>query len=60
MAFKWMHIPNDDTQKIPSVDCNKWLKHLDTQLYDPTNKGLINDPKVVKHIVLFFPGSKAM
>ena len=30
----------------PSVDC--WLKHLDTQLNEPTDQNLIKDPKVVK------------
>ena len=26
---------------IPSVDYNCWLKHLDTQLKEPTNQNLI-------------------
>ena len=33
-----MYIPNDDTQITPSVDYNKWLKLLATQLNEPTNK----------------------
>ena len=28
---KLMYVTNDDTQKIPSVDKNLWLKHLNTQ-----------------------------
>ena len=30
----------------PSVDC--WLKHLDTQLHEPTDQNLIKHPKVDK------------
>ena len=41
-----MYIPNDDTQKItPYVDYNQWLKRLDTQLTEPTNK---NSQKEIK------------
>ena len=37
------------THKItPSVDYNKWLKRLNTQLNKPTNQNLIKVPKVVK------------
>ena len=34
----------------PSVDYNKWLKRMDTQLNEPTNKNSIKVPKVVKPI----------
>ena len=34
MADKLIYISNDDTQFTPSVDYNKWLKRLDTQLND--------------------------
>ena len=32
----------------PSVDYNKRLKRLDTQINEPTNENLIKVPKVVK------------
>ena len=32
----------------PSVDYNQWLKHLDTQLKEPTNKYSIKVPKEVE------------
>ena len=32
----------------PSVDYNKQLKRLDTQINDPTNQKLLKVPKVVK------------
>ena len=32
----------------PSVDYNKWLKPLDTQLNEPTNENLIEVLKVVR------------
>ena len=36
------------THKItPSVDYNLWLKRLDTQLNEPTNKDSIKVPKVI-------------
>ena len=35
MADKFMYISNDDN---PSVDYNEWLKHLETQLNEPTYK----------------------
>ena len=34
MANKWMYIPYHDT---PSVNYNKLLKSLNTQLNEPTN-----------------------
>ena len=44
-----MYIPYEDTSKItPSVDYTLWLKRLDTQHNDPTNKNLIKVLKVVK------------
>ena len=41
------YIPNDDTQNYPSVDNNKWLKRLETQLNEPTNQ---NSLKVFKFV----------
>ena len=40
MDDKLMYIPNFDTRDRikPSVDYNQWLKRLDTQLNQPTNK----------------------
>ena len=32
----------------PSVDYKYWLKRLDTQLIEPTNKNSIKVPKVVE------------
>ena len=32
----------------PSVDYNKWLKGLDTQLIEPTNQDSVKDSKVVE------------
>ena len=32
----------------PSVDYDKWLKSLDTELNEPTNQNLIKVPKVVR------------
>ena len=43
-----MYIPNDDTQIAPSVYHYKWLKSLDTQLYEPTNQNLMKVTKVVR------------
>ncbi len=43
MANKLMYFPKDLT---PSVDYNKWLKYLDTQLNELTNKNSIKIPKV--------------
>ena len=38
-------------QKItPSVDYNQWLKHLDTQLEEPTNQNSIKVPKFQQQI----------
>ena len=40
-----MYTPNYDTQDYPfCIDSNKWLKRLDTQLYEPTN---LNSIKVL-------------
>ena len=33
---------------FPFVDYNKWSKHLDTQLNEPTNKNSIKDRFVVR------------
>ena len=44
MANKLMYIPNYDTKNTPSVDYNYWLKRLDIELHDPTNKNLIKVP----------------
>ncbi len=48
MADKLMYITNDEYKITPSVDYNKWIKRLDTQLNEPTNQNAIKDPKVVK------------
>ena len=37
MVDNLMYILIDDTQITPSVDYNKWLKCLDTQLNKPKN-----------------------
>ena len=41
-------IPNKDTQNYPSLDYNKRLKHLDTQLNEPTNPKFHKSSKNVK------------
>ena len=38
MAYNLKYIPIDNTQNSPSVDFNKWLKRLDTQLNESTNQ----------------------
>ena len=43
-----MYIPNYDTKITTSVDYNKLLKCLNTQLNEPTNKNSIKVPKVIK------------
>ena len=48
MADTFMYILNYDTQMALSADYNRWLKHLDTQLNEPTNQNSIKAPKVVK------------
>ena len=49
MAENLKYIPNDDTQYQPfSVNCNKWLKCLDTQPNEPTGQNAIKVPKVVR------------
>ena len=48
MADKLLFIPIDDTKITPSVDHNKWLKRLDTQLNEPTNQNSIIIQKVVE------------
>ena len=45
MADKLLYIPIDDTKITPSVDHNKWLKRLDTQLNEPTNQNSRKVPK---------------
>ena len=45
MADEFMYIPNDDTQITPSVDNNKWLKRLDTQLNEPTKSKFTKSPQ---------------
>ena len=44
MADKFVYISNDHTQNTPSVDENKWLKRLNTQLNESTIK-ITKDPK---------------
>ncbi len=49
MADKLIYIPKIMIHKIiPSVDYNKWLKPLNTQLNKPTNQKSIKVPKVVQ------------
>ena len=48
MADKLLYIPNDYTQITHSVDNNKWLKRLNTQLDQPTNQNSITERRVVK------------
>ena len=48
MAEKFMYISNDDTQNYPSVDYNKRLKRLKTQLNEPTNTIQYKVAEVVK------------
>ena len=45
MTNKLMYISNDDTINFPFLDYDKWLKHLDTRLNEPTNQ---NFKKVYK------------
>ena len=45
MANKLMYIPNEDTQNIPSVDKNQWLKRVNTQLNETTNQNSLKPPK---------------
>ena len=42
-----MYIPNEDTQITTSVDYNKFLNYLDTQLNEPANQDSVKVPKVV-------------
>ena len=42
-----MYIPNVDAQNYP-IDYNKWLKYLDTQLNESTNKNIMKVPKLVE------------
>ena len=48
MAETVKFITKDDTNITPSVDYNKWLKRMDTQLNEPTYKKIREVPKVVK------------
>ena len=48
MTDKSMYIQNEATQNTPSVDCNRWLKRVDTELNDPNNQNLKKVPKVVQ------------
>ena len=43
-----MYIPIMLNEINPSVDYNKWLKRLDTELNEPTNKNSLKAHKVVK------------
>ena len=49
MPDKLMYITDDDTQKIPSIDYNQWLKRLDTQLNIPTIKNKVAMQGIRKH-----------
>ena len=48
MALKLMYILNDYQKNTPSVDCNLWLKRMDTPLDEPTNQNSIKVFKFVK------------
>ncbi len=41
MAVKLIYVPNEDRKITPFVDYNYWLKHLDTQINEPTNQNPI-------------------
>ena len=45
MTDKFMYIPNDDTQITRSVDNNKCLIRLDTQLNEPTKSKFTKSPQ---------------
>ena len=38
MADKFIDVPNDDTQSTLSVDEDKWLKRLNSQINESTNQ----------------------
>ena len=40
-----MYIPNDETKITSSVDCNQWLKRLDTQLNEKKQSKFNKGPK---------------
>ena len=42
-----MSIPHDERQFTAFVDYNSKLKHLDTELNEPTNENVLNICKVV-------------
>ena len=42
MADKFIDVPNDDTQSTLSVDEDKWLKRLNSQINESTNQNSIN------------------
>ena len=46
MANKWMHIPNDGTQKYPFCILQLVMKRLDTQVNELNNQNSIKDFKV--------------
>ena len=47
MADKYMYILNIHTQYYPFCRLQLWLKRLDTQLNEPTNKNSLKVPKLV-------------
>ena len=50
MADKVLYIPNNYTQNYSYCRLQFMVKHLDTQLNQPTNQNLIKVPKVVKQM----------
>ena len=48
LTNKLMYIPNVPHKITPSVDCNQWLKRLNTQRNKPTNQISVENPKIVK------------
>ena len=48
MADKLMYNTNYNAQNYPFVDYNQWLKRLDAQLDESTNKNSIKVHKVVE------------
>ena len=46
MADQFMYIPNDDTQNTRTEDLNQWLKRLNTQVNETTNKNSLKSQKL--------------
>ena len=55
MADKLMYIPNDLTQNYLSLGYNYWLKPINTQLDEPTNKNLKSPQRqVLSQLIIKF------